>query len=107
MSTEDETSLDVVDTENDGVNGDISNHDEVPTLPKRFRGAVEISPERPSRDFGKIVENIIEQLNLMERANIEITIEIEANVPGGIEKGKQRVLLENSNTLRFKEVKLD
>ena len=76
-------------------------------LPKRYRGIVGVSSERPSRDFGRIVENIVEQISLIEGANVEITVEIEADVPGGIEKGKQRVLLENSNTLRFKEVKLD
>jgi predicted AAA+ superfamily ATPase len=76
-------------------------------LPKRYRGTVGVSTERPSRDFGRIVENIVEHLILIEGANVEITVEIEADVPGGIEKGKQRVLLENSNTLRFKEVKLD
>ena len=76
-------------------------------LPKRYRGIVGLSSERPSRDFGRIVENIVEQISLIEGANVEITVEIDADVPGGIEKGKQRVLLENSNTLRFKEVKLD
>lgn len=79
----------------------------VEILPKRFRGSVDISIDRPARDFGKILENIIEHLSLMNDANVEINIEIDAEIPEGIDKDKQRILIENANSLNFKEKKLD
>ncbi len=76
-------------------------------LPKRFRGSVDISVDRPSRDFGNILENIIEHLNLLDDASIDISVEIDAEIPNGIDKDKQRILIENANSLNFKEKKLD
>ena len=60
-----------------------------------------ISPDRPSRDIGKIVEAVIEQLTTIPGAKVEIKLEIDADVPGGIDRAKQRTLTENGNTLGF------
>ena len=78
-----------------------------PILPKRYYGLTEISSDRPAKDFGKIVDNILEHLVIMGDTNIEITLEINAEASDGITKDKQRLLLENSNVLGFKDVKLD
>lgn len=78
-----------------------------PILPKRYYGLAEISSDRPAKDFGKIVDNILEHLVIMGDTNIEITLEINAEASDGITKDKQRLLLENSNVLGFKDVKLD
>ena len=76
-------------------------------LPKRFTGSVSLSPDRPGRDMSKIIEGIIEQLNSIEGADISITLDIHADVPGGIDNAKRRTLLENAVTLKFidKDVK--
>ena len=60
-----------------------------------------ISPNRPSRDMGKIVEAVIEQLTTIPGATVEIKLEIDADVPEGIDRDKQRTLTENGNTLGF------
>jgi uncharacterized protein len=70
-------------------------------LPTQYRGMVMISPDRPSRDIGKIVEAVIEQLTTIPGAKVEIKLEIDADVPGGIDRAKQRTLTENGNTLGF------
>ena len=76
-------------------------------LPTRFTGSVSLSPDRPGRDMSKIIEGIIEQLNSIEGADLSITLDIHAEVPGGIDNAKRRTLLENADTLKFidKDVK--
>lgn len=79
---------------------------EIP-LPTRFRGTVIISSERPARDMHQVVEAIIEQLTTIPGASIELKLEIDADVPSGIDKGKSRTLLENASTLGFIDKELD
>jgi len=70
-------------------------------LPTRFQGTVMISSDRPARDMHQVVEAIIEQLTTIPGASVELKLEIDAEVPGGIDKGKSRTLLENASTLGF------
>lgn len=70
-------------------------------LPTRFQGTVMISPDRPARDMHQVVEAIIQQLTTIPGASVELKLEIDAEVPDGIDKAKSRTLLENANTLGF------
>ena len=76
-------------------------------LPTRFHGTVIISSERPARDMHQVVEAVIEQLTTISDATVELTLEIEAEVPSGINKGKSRTLMENASTLGFINKVLD
>ena len=71
--------------------------------PIRFSGAVMISPERPARDIHQIVEAIVEQLTTLPGSEVRLRLEIEADVPGGLDRAKVRTLVENANTLGFVE----
>ena len=70
-------------------------------LPTRFQGTVLISADRPARDMHQIVEGIVQQLTTIPGASLEIKLEIDAEVPGGIDRSKERTLIENANTLGF------
>ena len=72
-----------------------------PVLPKRFTGSVSISSDRPARHLSNIIDGIYEQLNIIEGAEISMTLEIHAEVPDGIDNSKRRTLLENAETLKF------
>jgi hypothetical protein len=71
--------------------------------PTRFTGVVMISPERPARDIHQIVEAIVEQLTTLPGSQVKLRLEIEAEVPGGLERARVRTLIENANTLGFIE----
>ncbi len=71
--------------------------------PTRFTGVVMISPERPARDIHQIVEAIVEQLTTLPGSQVKLRLEIEAEVPGGLDRAKVRTLVENANTLGFIE----
>ena len=75
--------------------------------PTRFFGTVMISPERPARDIHQVVEGIVEQLTSISNSDVNIKLEITAEVPDGLDSSKVRTLVENANTLGFidKEIK--
>jgi len=67
----------------------------------RFTGTVMISPERPARDIHQIVEAIVEQLTTLPGSSVKLRLEIDAEVPSGLDRAKVRTLVENANTLGF------
>ena len=75
--------------------------------PTRFTGTVMISAERPARDIHQIVEAIVEQLTTLPGSQVKLRLEIEAEVPGGLERAKVRTLIENANTLGFVEKSIE
>lgn len=75
-------------------------------LPTAFHGTVLLNSDRPARDMSRIIENVIEQLTAIDDADVEIMISIRAEVPSGIDNAKQRILLENANSLDFIEKKI-
>ena len=75
--------------------------------PTRFTGAVMISPERPARDIHQIVEAIVEQLTTLPGSAVRLRLEIDADVPSGLDRAKVRTLIENANTLGFIEKSIE
>jgi len=55
----------------------------------------------------QVVEAVIEQLTTIPGATVELKLEIDADVPSGIDKGKSRTLMENASTLGFIDKVLD
>ena len=70
-------------------------------LPTRFVGTVMISPDRPAREIHQIVEAIVEQLTTLPGSDVTLKLEIDAEVPSGLDKAKVRTLIENATTLGF------
>jgi predicted AAA+ superfamily ATPase len=75
----------------------------VPVLPapKRYHGTVVLDPERPGRDAGRIAEEVIAHLLGQVGAEVSVTLEIEAHLPGGASEQLVRIVTENSRTLKF------
>ncbi|MFC1697104.1 ATP-binding protein [Nanoarchaeota archaeon] len=69
---------------------------------KKFYGRVDLDPTRMARDVGQIAEEIIQHLAALPSANVEISLEINADISEGIPENKVRILLENCKTLKFK-----
>ena len=69
--------------------------------PTRFIGTVMISADRPARDIHQIVEAIIEQLTTLPGSEVSLKLEIDAEVPSGLDRAKVRTLMENATTLGF------
>ena len=62
-----------------------------------------ISSDRPARDIHQIVEAVVEQLTTLPGSEVTLKLEIDAEVPSGLDRAKVRTLIENANTLGFIE----
>ena len=51
--------------------------------------------------MAQIIEAIVEQLTTMPNAEVTLKLEIDAEVPSGLDRSKTRTLMENANTLGF------
>ncbi|MCC6131982.1 MAG: DUF499 domain-containing protein [Acidobacteria bacterium] len=71
------------------------------TPPRRFHGTVTLDAERAGRDASRVVDEVIAHLTGLVGARVKVTLEIEAEVPGGTPENVVRTVTENSRTLRF------
>ena len=55
----------------------------------------------------QIVEAIVEQLTTLPGSEVKLRLEIEAEVPSGLERAKVRTLVENATTLGFVEKSIE
>jgi predicted AAA+ superfamily ATPase len=89
-------------TKRDG--GKVSQKDTtVPKSPqfRRFHGSVRLDPLRLGRDAGQIAEEVVQHLTKLVGAEVEITLEISAELPEPASEKLVRDVTENCRTLRF------
>jgi predicted AAA+ superfamily ATPase len=73
----------------------------VAARPKRFHGAVTLDSARVGRDASRIADEVISHLTGLVGAKVTVTLEIEADVPGGAPENVVRTVTENCRTLKF------
>ena len=71
------------------------------TKPRRFHGTAILDSARVGRDASRIADEVIAHLAGLVGAEVTVTIEIEAAIPGGAPDNVVRTVTENSRTLRF------
>jgi predicted AAA+ superfamily ATPase len=69
--------------------------------PKRYHGTVDLDPMRVGRDASRIAEEVITHLAGLMGAKVKVTLEIEAEIPGGASETVVRTVTENGKTLKF------
>lgn len=69
--------------------------------PTRFYGSVILDSSRVGRDAGRIADEVIAHLVGLVGSTVKVTLEIEAEIPGGTPDNVVRTVTENSRTLRF------
>ncbi len=70
-------------------------------LLRRFHGSVRLDFARMGRDAGQIAEEVIQHLSTLSGSELDITLEIQARIPGGVPENVIRIITENCNTLHF------
>ena len=71
-----------------------------PSLPTRYVASVKLDPTRAGLDTGKFIEEVMSHLQALPGAQIEMTLEVQVNAPGGIDESTARIVLENSAALK-------
>jgi len=77
------------------------------TRPRRFSGRVPMEADHFGRDAGKLRLDIVERLNGLPDANLKITLQIEAQIPGGIPEEMVREVTANCRELDFSEYRFE
>jgi len=72
------------------------------TKPKRFHGSASLDPARVGRDASKIADEVVAHLVGLVGAKVEVTLEVEAEIPTGVPDHVVRTVTENARTLKFK-----
>lgn len=68
---------------------------------RRFYGRAVLDPTRAGRDAAQIAQEVIAHLVGHPEAKVKVTLEIEAELPGGFPEHVVRTVRENCNTLKF------
>jgi hypothetical protein len=66
--------------------------------PNRFHGSITLDPTRVGRDAGRIADEVISHLSGLVNSNVTVTLEIHADVPGGVPEKVVRTVTENCRT---------
>ncbi len=76
-----------------------------PPLPKakRYHGSVTLDPTRAGRDASQIADEVISHLSGLTGVEVQLTLEIEAEIPDGAPDDVVRIVTENSRTLKFSD----
>jgi hypothetical protein len=69
--------------------------------PNLFIGTVTLDGSRLGRDAGKIAEEVLQHLSTLPGADVEVRLEIQIRVPGGVGDDVVRTVSENARTLKF------
>lgn len=87
----------------EGSSADVLDHPK-PKLPTRFHATVNIDAKdakRLSSKVGEISQEVLQHLAGVLGAKVEISIEIDATIPGGASDSLVRTITENCRTLGF------
>lgn len=71
--------------------------------PNRFFGTVRLNTARVSSSAGQVGDEIIQHLNALADANVEVTLEIHASTAEGIPDNVVRIVSENAKALKFEQ----
>ena len=70
--------------------------------PRRFFGTIRLDPIRAGRDMSVVTEEVVQHLNALPGADVEVSVEISATVPDGVSETVRRIVDENCKALRFR-----
>ena len=71
-------------------------------LKKRFYGSIDLDPVKAKYQFSQIADEVIQPFTTQPDARVTISVEIHAESPKGFNESAQRVVRENTKTLKFK-----
>jgi hypothetical protein len=74
----------------------------MPTVPRRFYGSIEFRPDRLVRDAGSVSAEVLDHLARLNGAHVTLRLEIDIDVPAGINDEVRRIVEENCRTLNFR-----
>ncbi len=68
---------------------------------RRFHGSVKLDPQRLVRDASKITEEVVQHLSSIVGADVQVTLDIQVELPANASDKLVRDVTENCRTLKF------
>jgi hypothetical protein len=78
-----------------------------PPSPNLFVGSVRLDAMRVVKDTRRIAAAVIDLLSTLPEAQVDVTLEIVANVPSGVGDAVVRTVIENTKTLGFRAARFE
>jgi hypothetical protein len=72
-----------------------------PGVPQRFHGSAEFRPDRLVCEAGTVSSEVLDHLARLKGAQVTLRLEIDIDIPGGINDEVRRTIEENCRALRF------
>ena len=72
-----------------------------------FYMSAELDTTRINRDVQRLVEEVISHLTSVDGAQVEVSLEVNLNAPGGLSQQTVRTVSENCRTLKVKDFGFD
>jgi len=72
-----------------------------PKILRRFYGSVRLDPAKMAKESGEIAQAIAQHLASLVDSDVTVTLEVQANMPGGVPDSVVRTISENARTLKF------
>jgi hypothetical protein len=76
-------------------------------LKKRFFGNIDLDPVKAKYQFSQIADEVIQPFTTQPEARVTISVEIHADSTKGFNESTQRIVRENSKTLKFKNAECE
>ncbi len=73
----------------------------MPTKPTAFVGSVKINGARVGREAARIADEVLVHLSSLPGAEVNVTLEVQVQVPEGVDDDVVRTVSENAAALRF------
>ncbi len=68
---------------------------------RRFHGSAQLDPVRLERDAGRIAQEVVQHLSAIVGADVQVTLDIQVELPTGATDKLVRDVTENCRTLKF------
>jgi len=78
-----------------------SAHEQAQPTAARFVGSVPLKSLRTAKQVGQIVEEVLSHLTGLPRADASLTLEVQINLPEGVDTDVKRTVTENARQLGF------
>lgn len=87
--------------------GDVPPTTQKGILKKRFFGNIDLDPVKAKYQFSQIADEVIQPFTTQPEARVTISVEIHADSTKGFNESTQRIVRENSKTLKFKNAEFE
>ena len=77
------------------------------SIKKRFFGNIDLDPVKAKYQFSQIADEVIQPFTTQPDARVTISVEIHADSTKGFNESTQRIVRENSKTLKFKNAEFE